>query len=183
MSFEIENDKELMRKLDGLEKKIANKIAKKAVLTGVKMIAKAIKREIPSTQKSARKAIGYRAIRATKGKGKGFLYAKAGGAVGFTKSKMAKQGQKTRKSGRKGVGISASNIHWILNGTKDRWTGTKRIRRKGKEVGRVDTGGKKKFTGRMKKSGIVKRAWSNVQGAVKAVIAGQIAIGIRDSAR
>jgi hypothetical protein len=179
VSFEIDN-RQILGKLTGLSKAVENKIAKKAVLAGVKMFAKAIKNRLPATQKSARKAIGYSAVRARKGAGKGFLYAKAGGAVGMKEAKRAKTVQKKRGN-KPGVGIPANNIHWLLVGTDDRVTGwkTTRDRKTKKIIRRTKTGNTVRFVGRMPKSKAVPQAFKQSQGAVNAVMAGIVAVGIK----
>lgn len=180
--FGLSGEKELLKKMDRLSKAVNNKIGKKAVTEGVKLMAKAIKKEIPSTQKSARKAIGYSFKRPRTGGYKNVIFAKAGAGAGMKKEKRRKveaQRRFNRKGKRKGVGIGVSNVHWLLAGTDKRYTGTKRVgaHRRGNKR-RVDTGKKKKYTGQMRKSGIVQRAERNAKSAVAAVIKGQVIAGI-----
>jgi hypothetical protein len=179
VSFEIDN-RQILGKLTGVSKAVENKIAKKAVLAGVKLFAKAIKSSLPASQKSARKAIGYSAVRARKGKGKGFLYAKAGGAVGMKAAKRAKTIQRNRKN-KPGVGISANNIHWLLVGTDDRLTGwkTTRDRKTKKIIRRTKTGNVVRYVGKMPKSKVVPKSFRQSKGAVDAVMRGIVATGIR----
>lgn len=172
--FEIVGMQLLLRKFGHLEKAVKNKIGKKAITAGVKIIAKAIKAEIPSSQKSARKAIGYGYKRPRSGKWKNMVFAKAGAGVGMSKKKRERTAAKAKASGtrkKKGVGIGVSNVMWLLAGTQDRWTGTKRVgAHKAGNRTRVDTGGRKRFTGRVKKSGIVQRAESKSMGAAIAAV-------------
>lgn len=177
--------KSLIKKMDALSKAAKNKIGKKAITEGVKLMAKAIKREIPSTQKSAKKAIGYGFKRPRSGKWKNIIFAKAGAGVAMKKEKRAKMAAKLKANGRTkpGVGIGVSNVMWLLAGTDKRWTGTKRVgaHKKGNKK-RVDTGEKKQYTGRVKKSGIVQRANAKSKGAVEAVIIGWMYKGIKKEA-
>ncbi len=180
--FGVSGDKELLKKMDNLSKAVRNKIGKKAVTAGVKIMAKAIKKEIPSNQKSARKAIGYSFKRPGSGRYKNIIFAKAGAGAGMKKEKRRKieaQRRFNRKSKKKGVGIGVSNVHWLLAGTDKRYTGTKRGgAHKAGNKRRVDTGKKKKYTGRVKRSGIVQRAERTAKSAVAAVIKGQVMVGI-----
>lgn len=172
-------DKALLKKLDNLSKKASNKVGKKAITAGVKVVAKAIKSEIPSTQKSARKAIGHSFKKPRSGKWKNVIFAKAGAGAGMKKAKRAKMAAKAKGTIRKkkGVGIGVSNVMWLLAGTDKRWTGTKRVgaHRAGVKNKRVDTGKRKRFTGRVKKSGIVQRAEKKSRGAAAAIIKGTFA--------
>lgn len=175
----VAGDKKLLKRLDELSKAASNRVGKKAITAGVKLMAKAIKKEIPSTQKSARKAIGHSFKRPRSGKWKNVIFAKAGAGAGMKKEKRAKMNAKmlaTRKK-KKGVGIGVSNVMWLLAGTEDRWTGSKRVgaHRAGVKNKRKLTGGAVKFTGRMKKSGIVQRAEMKAGGAAKTVIKGTFA--------
>lgn len=175
MSFS--GDKKLLKRLEELSKAASNRVGKKAITAGVKLMAKAIKKEIPSTQKSARKAIGYSFKRPRSGKWKHVIFAKAGAGAGMSKKRRAKAAIKPRSGKKKGVGIGVSNVMWLLAGTDDRYTGSKRVgaHRAGKKNARKLTGGAVKFTGRMKKSGIVQRAETKAGGAAKAVIKGTFA--------
>jgi len=73
-------------------------------------LMKAAKAAIPSRYKKARKGIGRRRLKVKEAKGGG---AKVGAKVGRA-SKFNRAG---REAGRKGVGIGARNIHWLLAGT------------------------------------------------------------------
>lgn len=172
--FEIVGEQLLLRKLAKLEKAVGKKIGKKAITAGVKILAKAIKSEIPSRQKSARKAIGYSFKRPRSGKWKDIIFAKAGAGAGMSKKKREKAAAKKKESGprkKKGVGIGVSNVMWLLAGTEKRWTGTKRVgAHKAGNTKRIDTGKKKRYTGRMKRSGIVQRAEAKSRSAVTAAI-------------
>jgi hypothetical protein len=184
MTIQLGGVDELIKRMDKLSKAAANKIGKKAITEGAKVMAKAIKREIPGKQKSARKAIGYSFRRPRSGKWKNIIFAKAGAGAGMKKEKRAKMNAAAKEKGRKkkkGVGIGVSNVMWLLAGTEERSTGSKRVgaHRAGVKNQRRLTGGKVKRTGRMKKSGIVQRAQSSAGGAVEAVIRGWLYKGIQ----
>lgn len=174
--------KELLKRMEQLSKAVRNKVGKKAISEGAKLMAKAIKREIPSRQKSARKAIGYSFKRPRSGKFKNMIFAKAGAGAGMKKEKRAKMAAAAKAKGRKGkkgVGIGASNVMWLLMGTDKRYTGTKRVgAHKAGNKQRVDTGKKKKYTGRMKRSGYVQRAQATASSAVDSTIKAWLYKGI-----
>jgi hypothetical protein len=181
--FGLSGDRELKKKMDALDKAVSNRISKRALSVGTKILAKAIKSQIPASQKSARKAIGASVQRPRKGKFKGFTFAKAGAGVGMKKEKrqrMNAQAKFNRKSKRKGVGIGVSNIMWLLEGTDPRFTGTERVgaHKRGNKQ-RRDTGGKKKFTGRMKRSGYVQKAESATRSQVAQAIRQEVLNGIK----
>ena len=184
--FGFSGDRELRRKMEALSNAVNNRITKKALSEATKIVAKAIKKQIPSTQKSARKAIGNAVQRPRKGKWKGFTFAKAGAGVGIRKKKRAKLAASAKsRDGRKGVGIGVSNVMWLLEGTDKRYTGTKRVgaHKRGNKA-RVDTGGKKKYTGRMKRSGYVQKAEASTRSAVSSTIRDWVTKGIaREAAK
>jgi hypothetical protein len=174
--------KQLLKKMDHLSKAAANKVGKKAITEGAKVMAKAIKKQIPSKQKSARKAIGYSFKRPRSGKYKNVIFAKAGAGAGMKKVKREKMNAtlKEKRKKKKGVGIGVSNVMWLLAGTAERSTGSKRVgaHRAGVKNTRVLTGGKVKRTGRMKRSGYVQKAQAMAGKQVEAVIIGWLAKGI-----
>lgn len=173
--------KDLLRRMEGLSKAAANKVGKKAIVEGAKLMAKAIKKEIPSKQKSARKAIGYSFKRPRSGKWKNMIFAKAGAGAGMGKKKRGKMTAKAKgREGKKGVGIGVSNVMWLLAGTEERSTGSKRVgaHRAGVKNKRVLTGGKVQRTGRMKKSGYVQKAQSIAGPVVESTIKAWLFKGI-----
>jgi hypothetical protein len=77
----------------------------------------------------------------------GWSYSSAAAEVASAKLGVAVgRGSKYRTQSRRrgGVGIDGRNAHWLILGTADRYTGTKRSR-----TGRKDTGKRKRFTGKM----------------------------------
>ena len=186
--FGFSGDRELRKKMEALSNAVNNRISKKALSEATKVVAKAIKKQIPSTQKSARKAIGNAVQRPRKGKWKGFTFAKAGAGVGMKKKKREKMAAAAKEKGRgkkKGVGMGVSNVMWLLEGTDKRYTGTKRVgAHKRGNKNRVDTGGKKKYTGRMKRSGYVQKAEASTRSAVNSTIRDWVTKGIaREAAK
>ena len=99
---------ELDKTLSTLRKTTANKVARAALRKGASIGAKAVKREIPSLQKNARKAIGHSVKRSK--------------VSGQTVAMFGTAGKRSasKKHQSKGVGISSANIHWLLLGTKER---------------------------------------------------------------
>jgi len=91
--------------------KSVNRIARKAITAGQRLVVSAIKREIPGSLKDAKAAIGSKFRRAKTGQ----VSARVGAAVG-----KKQEARTRRKSG--GVGIGAANIHWAILGTGQRFT-------------------------------------------------------------
>jgi hypothetical protein len=120
----------LERKLAHLEKRAARRVAAKGIRAGLTVVGKAMRSAInasdasPELKREARKTIGQRFQR----KVAGGLGPQA--KVGFSVAKRTKQIAKARaartkrveagKSGGRGVGISAKNIHWFVLGTDER---------------------------------------------------------------
>lgn len=102
--------KELDRKLKLLDRKAANRAARAGLNKGARLSAKKIKAEIPSKQKSIRKAIG---SSGAKKQANGITTAKAGAGVG-------KRTKAVDRANKPGVGISKQNIHWWVLGTNQR---------------------------------------------------------------
>jgi hypothetical protein len=104
--------------LDAVLAEIDAKIADKAVMAGIRsgmsVIGKAIRSEIPIVH--LRKTIGQKLKRLRNGK----IIAKVGAGVGKKGDFRDMLG--ARKTNGKGVGISNRNIHWYLAGTKKRTT-------------------------------------------------------------
>lgn len=186
MSAEVLGVKKLQKKLHGLRQSTKNKLERSAVSAGLRVTAKAIKSEVPSTWKEGRKAIGYSFSRG-KGKWMGSTFAKAGVGAGIRKKTRDKRNQsKSDRSGRKGVGIGVGNFHWFILGTAERETGSKRVgaHRRGVASKRVATGGKVQKTGRMKPNPIVQRGAKKGQAASLKAMADNFKAGIeRESAK
>ena len=111
------------KKLDKLLRRMRGTAARQATNLGMKkatqQLAKDIKSTIPSRYKGVRKAVGWRNMKVREAPSGG---AKVGAAVGKKENKTT---QKDR-TGRKGVGIDARNIHWWFMGTRQRKTKTGR---------------------------------------------------------
>jgi len=188
MTVKVTGYRELDGKLSRMRKSVQRKIIKKAMKSGAKIVAMAIKRELPNSWKGAKRTIGFSSTRIGRGKFKGVSFAKAGAGVGMKKKRRMAAAAKSKLKGRgnrKGVGIGVSNIMWFMKGTDPRYTGTKRVgaHRRGVKNRRVDTGGIKRYTGRLKKSGIVQRAYRASKGPAKSVIAGELIAGIMREAK
>lgn len=115
------------RKLDRTLRHMRTTAARRAVNLGTKKTAMAaskdVKAAIPSNNKGARKAIGWRSLKKREAPGGG---AKIGASVG-----RGGKAKATDRSGRRGVGIHARNIHWWYLGTQARRT------KSGKSTGRM----------------------------------------------
>lgn len=117
--FILTGIKELDKELNRLDRKVSNKVARSTLRKGGSIGAKAVRKEIPSLQKSARKAIGHSVKK---------------GKAGITEAKIGTTGKRTSSSKRTkkhsgGVGITKNNIHWYLLGT------AKRRHKSGKNTG------------------------------------------------
>lgn len=113
----ITGDKELDAKLESLKVGAANKIARPAMMKAARLLLKKIKADVPANYKNLKRAMGM-AVDQKGGRFKDEQRAKVGAAVGkASKSEVKRSG---RNKG--GVGISGSNIHWLLLGTGPRTT-------------------------------------------------------------
>ena len=137
----------------------ANKVANMCIAAGCRKAASNIRRHIKRSirPRTLDKGIGWRMKRGTR---KNKADGKAGVAVGRafrasikrTGPRALWQGKKGKKSIRKGVGISAANLHWFAMGTKKRYTKAGRYTgmiRKEKFGGFVQSFGQSSVTQRM----------------------------------
>lgn len=116
------------RLLKALAEQGAERIGKATVAKGVRIFAKGQKSKVPPQYKDMKRLIGSRVGKAKSGASKGNTTAKAGFGVGKKKTTKDASGQKSvgkaylpgKKHGKRGVGISARNIHWITLGTIER---------------------------------------------------------------
>ena len=117
----IQGFAELDRKLAAIANQGKVKgLARNGIRAGQRVVVKAIKGKIPGKYKDARKAIGSSFKRAKVGETAGQMVCKIGAAVGIKRmSKSESEANKfeRRLRGKKGVGISAQNIHWFILGT------------------------------------------------------------------
>jgi hypothetical protein len=141
--------------------------------------AQAIRKEIPPSVANSMNMAGDKGIgtRTSKARISTITAAKVGVSVGGAFKKAgaiaATVTPEVRKAAkRKGVGISARNLHWFALGTADRWTGVVRVRQRGKTVGHTLNGKRIRFTGKIsvqKWGGFVQRgAASAEQAAISA---------------
>lgn len=170
MAVTITGDKKLDAKLKLLGDKTARKVSAAGIRSGMRIIVKGIKSEIPGHMKEARKAIGSRFKRNTR-KGDGIVMAKIGAAVGMKKAKQKAAGARVKathgKGKKPGVGISANNIHWLLAGTGPRTQ---------KTTGR--------YTGIMPAMGAVPRGFAKTKSAATQKIIESLRKGIaREAAK
>ena len=129
MTAQLTGDKELVRNLNELGTKGAKKATRAGIRAAMTPVARAARAGVnattasPAVKRAARKAIGKR-----------FVAKKAEAKVGFgvgkpsKKKRMAAHERNVYGEGGarlvRGVGISASNIHWFILGTKERATKT-----------------------------------------------------------
>jgi hypothetical protein len=143
----LEGVEQLNRKLESLGTTTARRAMRSAVNAALTPIVKAARGRINAASASselkteARKYIGKR-LKKQFGGGARNTEAKAGFAVGMTVKKAAKA-QKSKfyrmDNKRKGVGVSAANIHWFVLGTARRrlWTGSARGPKAGHSTGQI----------------------------------------------
>lgn len=183
--------KDLDKALKELAGSKVKKIARSAISKGMRVLAKAIKQQIPPKYKSAKKAIGSRFSKAKGGESKGQVQAKVGAAVGmpkFRKKKGAweknKQHVASKHSG-SGVGISAANIHWAILGTSERKTGSRTRKTRKGVLKSKPTGNPVRSTGRMPAilAGIVKRGIAAGESAAITSILDRLRKGIQEANR
>lgn len=137
---------EIDAKLKRMYLKDANRIGRAVVKEGAERAAYLIRQKIPASikPKSPDAGIGVRIGRASKG-----AVAKAGTGVGKSQSMAPPLAPRGR---RRGVGVSARNLHWFAVGTMERYTGSVRNRSKGAgKNARKSTGNAKRRTGRIRK--------------------------------
>lgn len=132
-----------------LSKGMANRIARPGLAKAGRLAARRIKAAVPSRLKDIRKLVKSKSIK-TKANG-GFAAVKIGPAVGSKKKGKGAIKPRTKR----GVGISARNVHWFFTGTSDRRTGFKTRRRRLKTggsvvVSRTRNNNAVRFTGKMK---------------------------------
>jgi hypothetical protein len=131
----LTGDKALDRALGEIKESAANKLVRPAMAKALRTIAKAIRQEVPSQYKQAKRGIGARFNKAKRGGNPGQITAKAGVGVGIKKKALEKINAKlnearaykrfkkrnSKKGGSiAGVGIGPSNVHWFVLGTKQR---------------------------------------------------------------
>ena len=129
MTAQLTGDKELIRKLNELGTRGAKKATRAGIRAAMTPVAKAARAAVnatsasPALKRAARKAIGKRFVRAK-------LEAKVGFGVGKpSKKKRSAAKERAMAGDRKGVGVSASNIHWFILGTQERSTAKRRTGR------------------------------------------------------
>lgn len=138
---------ELDETLSYLRTTSANRIARKAVSRMATIVVRYQRREIAGEDWAPKTSDRGISSRNTKGRLSSIKAAKAGIGVG---SAQKKWGTVVNRGRRKGVGVSARNLHWFALGTQDRYTGAKSVGRKGRRR-LVATGKARKFTGRIRK--------------------------------
>lgn len=137
---------EIDAKLRYLHDVDANKIAIGVCRAGINRAAANIRRHIPRKirPRSPDKGIGTSVKRKRDG-----ATAKAGVGVGASQRKALNV---VNRGKRKGVGVSARNLHWFALGTADRWTGSKRDRSKLGKGRRISTGKARRYVGAISKA-------------------------------
>jgi hypothetical protein len=131
--FRLQGLDQLVRAINRLKDKTVQKAARAGINAGLAAMNKAIRSAVnassasPEMKRAARAAIGKRLLK--EAQSRSIIAAKGGFGVGLHgKRKRAKAAARAQDRTRRGVGISASNIHWAVLGTRDRFTGTKTVR-------------------------------------------------------
>lgn len=121
IELSVVGDSELQAAIQEITSGMVDKIAPAGIRGYLRVASKAIKAEIPSQYKEARKGIGWRFRKKDKWR-KGRVTAKVGNRVGVTRAKQKQSGEKTKQGRRpgRGVGLSAANLHWAMKGTQQR---------------------------------------------------------------
>lgn len=125
MRATITGDKRLDRKLKKLAGPIANRAITAGIRAGMTPVARAMRAAVNASpasataKRGARKAIGQRFSKNKGGPNKGVREAKVGFGVG---RKGARRLEHLSSGETRGVGISATNIHWFVLGTDERET-------------------------------------------------------------
>jgi len=119
----LSGQKELLAALKGIDDAMVDKIAPAGMRGYLRETAKGVKSEIPSQFKDARQGVGSRFVK--RDKRTKLVTAKAGSKVGIKTQRLEAMAEKAsakrgKKGSRRGVGISANNIHWAIMGTKQR---------------------------------------------------------------
>ena len=180
--------REIDAKLDNLVRRDANKVARAAIQAGMTSIAKSIRSAVDSAQASPemkralKKLVGKRLV--TGGRSARFgVAAKVGLGVGKKSAKQQKQaasdaGSGTKhRSSRRGVGLSANNVHWPALGTAARFTASKSLlngKRRSKSGGKRKKGSavpavSRHYTGMMPQIAVVRAAGGGL-ASVRAVM-------------
>ena len=156
---------EVDARLQYLADKSARRIGRAAATKMVATYARSMRRFVPDSvaPKTSDKGIGSRSMRS---RGSRVYAAKAGIGVGRAQKNALNVVNRGR---RKGVGVTAKNLHWFALGTDDRFTGAKKS---GKSTNRASkyytrpTGNKRRFTGRIdreKFGGFIQRGVTAVE--------------------
>ena len=111
---------------------VQRRILRQATNKGLRHLQKNIKGEIPSEWKQLKPLIGARMFRSVAGKDpEGKVGAGVGKQTKARKAKAADRAAAGKSGAKKGVGISAANVHWPILGTANRQT------KSGKSTGRM----------------------------------------------
>lgn len=136
-------DENLQHMKDAPAKKIGGRVVARMAAVAARYIRRFIAASI--APKTADKGIGSRRVRTNSG---GAVLAKAGIAVGRAFKNALNV---VNRGKRKGVGVTAKNLHWFARGTKQRYTGQK-TKGRGPKARQVSTGNPRKYTGMIDKA-------------------------------
>lgn len=154
MPIHIQTNNEFLdSRLAELGSKSINRISRNAVRRGLTVLRQAMRAAVPAMAKTRgghqtltiKQAIGQSL---KKSNVTDVTEGKAGAAVGIKRQPSSERIKRTRK----GVGISANNIHWYIMGTGSRYTKQKR------------------YTGRMPAEEAVRRGAGNAMGRAQQTI-------------
>lgn len=145
MKAYVTGDDQLDKFLLEFETKTARQAMRSGLRAGNNVIKKAIQKE--TSIKSVRDSIGSIVVQKKNGEIISKVGAGVGKSTGLGAAKKEIAAGVNRPEGKKGVGMSARNIHWYVLGTAQRRTKSGRN------------------TGRMPANGIVKAGWSKCRSA------------------
>lgn len=141
----------LVRSLDTLKTSGARRVAKAGVNAGLTVLAQAMRVAINASGASPamKRAVKVTISKRLKRKEGQPTVGKAGFAVGKrSAAKLAKAAARAGDRSRRGVGISAANVHWAVLGTAERNQATA-TKGRGAKARQVPTGRARHRTGRM----------------------------------
>lgn len=128
MSEAVKGLADIQAKLSNMASKGGAKLLRAGVGAGMTSLAQSLRAAVNSTaataevKRAARKTIGKRYAKGgTSRTGKTTqAAAKVGFGVGFKLKRLRQQAAKHSATGRKGVGLSAADVHWFVLGTVER---------------------------------------------------------------
>lgn len=167
---------ELIKEFSTLAKD-QRKVARVALQSAMKVIAKEMASQLDPRVKELGKSVGYR-IAIYRGQ---VTRAKVGFNVGKGASKKR---IKPKRSSRGGVGIGSQNLHWFILGTDARYTG--KLKHRGEFKESKDGSGRRykiKTTGRVMSRGRMKGQQPGLAGSAYNAVKGEARLAAQNAAK